>query len=347
MINYKTVFKGLALLLILTLAGCGGASKKQTDSGAQQHEDTPAADETILTKMLRNHAKVLELKNVVEFGGQVYAVESRSIPGWKIVPDAERFAVVGNTIIFKSEKRWGPSTDLGLMDLNGGNRILIEDSDVWEVYIAGDKIIYKTRDKEHNVFCYDLKTSKKTRLLDEKGSKEFTTVYSFVDDFIYYRAWSDMISYFARVRWDGTQAEVVEDVDMRIFGYTVKGEYYYYYEEGYFCRYSIYDGELVDKCAYSTDYERVGIVDEWIYFKDRTTLLKTNISTGETVKLVDLSALEIECCMGVPIAFSDGSVYFTVTIYGEEYCPTHRLYKVPIHGGAATYQNLEWESCSD
>jgi len=344
MVNLKTFFTGLALLLILALTGCGGASVKKTDFTGN---DTPTADEPMLTKMLRNHPKVVQLKKIVEHGGQVYAVETRSIPEWNTVPDAERFAVVGNTIIFQSEK--DITQDLVRMDLNGGNRIIIEDSDVWEVCIAGDRIIYQIRDKDLNVlgvFCYDLKTSKKTSLFDEKDSKEVIQVYSFDDDFIYYRVWSDVKSHFSRVRWDGTQAEVLEEVEMRIWGYMVEGEYYYHYEDGYIYRYSIFGGEPVDKCAYSTDNTMMDIVDGWVYYdKDRTTLLKTNISADETVKLVDLSELEIGCCIGRLIAFFDGNVYFTVEIYGEDYCPTHSLYKVPLHGGTMEFQNKEWVEC--
>jgi len=371
MTNNKTFFTGLALLLILTLAGCGGASTKKTDFVTQQHEDTPAADEPILTKLLRNSAKVVRLKYVVEHGGQVYAGGYPDIPGgywdvpgWKPVepnPDAEQLAIVGNTIIYDVNTRYAP--ELWRMDLQTGAKTLIADNigyTRWSVCIAGDRIIFTTRDDDFSradVFWYDLKTSQTTKLLDKEAGKEFESVVSFDNDFVYYSTSNDVWqSDLWRVRWDGTHAEVMKDVKMPENLYKVEGDYYY-------CMETIMkadDGDwrnLTTKISqYTIDSEKPkgdytvyawgleDLEDGWAYFNNKEGIHKINMTNGATVKLA--ATLKDDWDFRYIIGIVGDDMYVKASKpFGD--CYKARIYKVPLQGGAMEYQNKEWDECGD
>jgi hypothetical protein len=346
MTNFKTVFTGMALLLILSLVGCfGGGSNKNADGVASDLTENDSGD--ILAKLLTNHGKIVRLKDVVEHNGKVYADSDISIPEWNAISDCSVFAIIGNTIVFNNIGY--PLSEIGRMDLNGGNRIIFSDQDVTNACIAGEKIIYETRKIGWDfigVFWYDMKTSKTTKLLDEKNCNEFHSVVSFDDDFLYYQTgWNSDVS---RVGWDGTQAEVMKDVKMPEYLYQVKGEYYYcvesdwYYSTTEINRYLITDGKPEGK--YTIPAKKIaGIVDGWAYYGNNTGVYKLNMSTGETVILANMPDFEMECSAYRLIGIFGNSIYFVLNCYDDDYCFL-KMYKVSLDRGTIEYQDIEW-SC--
>ena len=299
----KTVLTGLALLLVLELAGCsGGAAKKTADSGDMSSENSLALVENnktddILSKLLINSGKFIRLQDIVEYGGQVYATKNLSpcIPGCNPVPGYGEFAIIGDVIIYEDKEGFESPSELGRMDLQGNNRILIaDDVSKGSVRIAGDRIVYLTRNfdwETTGVFWYDLKTSKITRLLNEQDCKEFDSVVSFDDDFVYYK--TDWNSDVSRVRWDGTKAEVLQGIKMPENLYKVEGEYYYCLSSDWdnstaeISRYAINGGKPEGKYTISAK-DIKHIVDGWAYFGNKTGIHKINLNDGTIIKLADL-----------------------------------------------------------
>jgi len=347
MTNFKTFFTGLAIMLILSLTGCGSGGAKQKSDVAQQSEATPETDDNILAKLLRNHAKIVHLKAIVEHDGQVYAPDHMCIPEWKPSINNCPFAVIGDKVFLESGYGFEfPAADLVLTDLQNSFERVIADN-VSNISIAGDRVIYYTRNSDFDitgVLWYDVNTSKITKLLDGKDCKEFYSVVSFDNDFVYYK--TDYNSDVSRVRWNGTQTEVLQNVKMPDDLYKVETEYYYCEDSDWekqittISRYAINDGKQEGVYTIPTD-RLLDIVDGWAYFGNKTGFHKMNMNTGATVKLADIAAFKKGSDINRLFGIFGNNIYFTVVLWGEDY-GEERLYKVPLNGGAAEYQNLEW-----
>ena len=362
---HKTFLFSLVCATALMLSSCGGSgSKKQNVESVESVETVESttaeqSDDDILAMLLKNSEKVVRLKSVVNHGGQVYAGGYPEIPGgywavpgWKPVepnPDAEEMAIVGNTIIYNVNTRYAP--ELWRMDLKTGAKTLIANNigyTRWSVCIAGDRIIYTTRDDDFgqaDIFWYDLKTSQITKLLDKDAGKEFHSVVSFDSDFVYYTPSYNSDDVW-RVRWNGTQAEAMKDVKMPENLYKVEGDYYYCfdYNTGQISRYKMNDGMLISiEPIYGILWD---IVDGWAYYvNEQMGLYKVNLTNSATVQLAATLKENWDFDYIIGIVGDDMYVKASKTV-ADNPCGTARIYKVSLQGGIE-YQNKEWIECGD
>ena len=363
MTTNKTIFTGLALLLILALAGCsGGGGKKKPEvassenfsalAGNNESEGfTASGSDEISSKLLLNRAKIVFLKSIVEHGGQVFTHEwsHLHLPEWEIAPVYENFAFIGNAIFFEYrifiEISQQPS-ELKRVDMQGDNETLIAESvKPGSVRVANDRIIYQTCNdnwETTGLYWYNTKTSKITSLLDKKDEMGWLTVESFDNDFVYYT--TDRNSDVSRVRWNGTNAEVLQGVKMPKDLYKFEGDYYYCMDENSYnapteiSRHSIKSGALEGAYTIAAKGADIKIEDGWAYFGDKTGFHKMNMYTGATVKLVDKAVLQKDWEFGSLEGVFGDNIYFTII---EDVCVA-MLFKVPLNGGKIENQDMRW-----
>ena len=326
----------------------GEYTKRQSpESNLAEQSSAAVGNDDILAKLLTNSTKFVHLKTIVEHNGQIYAPDNMCIPEWKPLINNCPFAVIGDKVVLESGYGFEfPAADLVLTDLQNSYEKIIADN-VSNVIIAGNRVIYNTRNPDFDVtgvFWYDINTSKITKLLDEKDCKEFYSVVSFDDDFVYYK--TDFLGDVSRVRWNGTQAEVLQDEKIPKNLYKVENEYYYCEDNDWekqistISRYAINSGKPEGVYTITND-GLLEVIDGWAYFGNKTGFHKMNMSTGATVKLADIAAFKEGSKVNRLIGIFGNSIYFTVVLWGEDY-GDERLYKVPLNGGTVEYQNLEW-----
>ena len=349
MTTKRIVLTGLALLLIFTLAGCsGGGGKKQTVETIETAEtvekiESPTTeeqkDDDILTKLLKNNAKIVRLdltKRILAHNGQVYNSTNIEIPGSKPVPYCNAYAIIDNVVIYYSCQRGeNARCELWRKDLrNEAETLILENVYISDVWIAGDRVIYAKKHYPENrettgLFWYDLKTSKTTRL-----HKEMNQAVSFDNDFMYFS--KNSVGDIWRVRWDGTQEELLQDVKMPKDLYKVEGDYYYCIKTDYntytdeISRYAINGSKPAG--VYPFDCFIIDVVDGWAYFKNKTGLHKKNMANGKTVQLADFTPFE-NISFNLIMGITRDSIYFEVVVEGEDGC-FERWYKIPLKGGA-------------
>ena len=336
----KTLPTGLAILLILSLTGCGGGAAKKNaeaiEAGSEHASALVLADNgEFLAKLLRNNAKLVRLdpvKEIREYNGQPYTSTDIGISGSKYIP-CDAFAIVGDAIVYTEYPGYFELPfELWRMDMQGGAKTLIaKNAKRFGVIFAGDRVIYeasnypKEEDETSGLFCYDLKTSKNTKLLDRAYS-----VVSFDDDYVYFDD-----GYVGRVRWNGGQVEFLEGVIMPEGLYKVEGDYYYCYNDNtdQISRYKVTDGMLTGiEPIYGILWE---IVDGWAYYvNEQMGLYKVNLTNGATVPLAEFKPFEkSENTLGIVVGGMTGTSIYLYFIVEEEDDYVIRWYKVPIDGG--------------
>ena len=350
---HKSILISFICATALVLSSCGGSgSKKQNIENLKNVESTTVeqSNDDILTKLLKNSAKMLRLdpdKGIMEHNGQVYYStygEVSKIPGSTILPYYDGFAIIDDAIIYyKCQGIENARCELGQKNLqNGAETLILEDIYICDVWIVGNKVIYAKKhypedSKTTGLFWYDLKTSKSTRL-----HKEMNNVVSFDDDFVYFS--ENSVGDIWRVRWDGTQEEFLQDVKMPKDLYKVEGDYYYcmeiFRDANYddwrkatttISKYAIADGKPVSDYTVYT-WGLLDIVDGWAFFTKNEGLFKINTTNGTMVLLANLTSFENMSFKDL-IGVTRDNIYFEVMVNEEHDC-FERRYKVPFDGGA-------------
>jgi len=321
-----------------------GEYTKHQSEVAQQHEEMATADESFLTKMLRNNAKIVRLdpeKSIVVNNGKVYNSAYLEIPGSKRVSSSTGFAVTTDAIIYTEEPAYFEHPyELWCMDLQGNaKKLIVKNTTIFGICIAGDRVIYTTRNaldldwETTGLYWYDLNTSKNTRLLEKKNQYESYSVISFDDDFLYYTI--DSASEVWRVRWNGTQEEVMLNVEIPEGFYKVENDYYYCIKRDYenftaeISRYAIDNSKQA--VIYSVSVDMKEIVDGWAYFVNEKGFHKINMANGSTILLADFTPFN-NITFNMLLGITGDGIYFNVMVEEEDVC-TERWYKVPPDGG--------------
>ena len=183
-----------------------------------------------------------------------------------------------------------------------------------------------------------------SRSIDE----EFDSFMAFDNEYAYYSNRNGV----NRVRWDGTEKEVLEGVKMPENLTKIEDDYYYCVVREWdnqvteISRYSIKDGKPEGK--YTIDANQlIGIEEGWIFYGDKKGIFKMDMQDGKTVKLADMVSFEVGYefnSVGSLLAIIDGVSYFEVfVLYPDDPCAMVRLYKVPVNGGKMEYLDVEWE----
>jgi len=325
----------------------GKYGKRQSpEPGIAQQEDALAvATEVPLERLLRNNEQLFRFKNIVKHNGQVYADNLLSIPGFTLAPYYGMFTIIGSEFFYISGESFeNARAELSRIDAKGDNRTVIAEN-AGNAWAFGDRIIYTTivDDWDTSGACwYDVKSSKITRLIDE----EFYTFVAFDDEFAYYRDDNGI----SRVRWDGTQKEVLQGVAMPDNLNQIEGEYYYCFDSEWdnpvaeISRHSIKDGKPEGK--YTIDNGLMGIEDGWAFYGSEKGIFKMDMKDGKTVKLADMVSFEDGyefSSVGALLVIIEGVIYFEIFVfYSDDPCATVRLFKLPVNGGKMEYTDLEW-----
>ena len=305
--------------------------------------------------LLRNSGKIVPFSHIAEHGGKVYASKFQCLSGWNPVPGVTQktggFAVVGNALIYYCHPGYTSPSPIELFrsDLNGGNvkKITNDLDNFGKIYAVGDNIIYSTTNDDWvrtGVFCYNVKTAKNTRLLNEMPYEIDFTLVSFDDEFVYYRlSTSDEIW---RVRWDGTGNQTFKQVKFPADLHQVEGDDYYCVTVNdnantmSIHRYSISNENQKVSCTLEALPLRA-IKDGWAYFFKGATIFKVDISSGKKVNLANLPAKMPESQLSEWFIVGN-NLYIKARSRRKDNAFTVRLYKVPLSGGEMEYQNKEW-----
>ena len=330
---------GLVLLLALSLS-----------------ESATAADN--FSELLANSGRLSTLNHITEHGGQVYASGFLCKPEWNPVPGVNiytgGFVLAGDVFVYTRSQGTGAfPTELYRSDVRGGGETVITgDADssggVWAI---GGKVLYTSVAETPNyeyvytgVFCYDVTTSKKTRLLGALSAEDFFSPVSFDDDFVYYRLRQS--GDVRRIRWDGSGDEVMKGLQLPADVYTVEGQYYY-------CVSTDYDEDKTKIHRYTTNggswagvytIDAAGLIaiqGGSAYFGNTEGIFKMDMDTGTTIRLAALVPKVQGWCFGTGTIIGNDLYLSACYDSGEDGANT-RLYKVPLDGGKMEYQNVEW-----
>ena len=327
-----------------------GSYSKSNGGNDPQQENLPTSGfGDILPQLLINHEQNFRFKEVVKYKGQVYTTPDMTLPDCTPVPDYGAFAIIEDKIFYLIGDSFESGTgELSYGDLKGDNKTTIVDNAGKNIaWVVGNKIIYTTIVDEWTMsgaYWYDVKNSKTTRLLDKAACEAFDSFVAFDDNFAYYRKGSDVVC----VRWDGSEKEVVQDVNIPEVITKIEGEYYYSVVTDdvilttIISRYSIKSGKPQGEYSF-TKGNFIGIEDGWAYFGNLSGIFKMNMNDGKTTKIADMVSMETAHQVGRLLVIVNGILYFEVYVYYEdEPCANVRLYKAPIKGGKMEYMNIEW-----
>ena len=353
----KTLSTGLAILLIISLTGCGsrGGEKQNVENIESIESVENAAEEQdnngeLLTRLLINRGKMKRANSyIVEHRGQVYANDMVCLPQWNSIYDGSTLAVTDMAIVYTVPKgEFGIVSDLYRIDMkNNKKEMIAQDVNGNTIWIANEKVIYENVSMNlqnyelecSGVFWYDLNTGKTSTLLDSSG-----LLLSFDDDYVYFKA-SDGVVYLP---WDGSYRHERSGVEFPDDLYLVEGDHYYCVTEDSFDMettirgYSIHDRALKNSHTLRVS-NLITLQDGWAYYGDVTGIHKLEISSGKVIKLADFVPNMDEYGIGnvVGVILGD-TLYFNANFGLDEGLYAAQLYKVPLNGGAMVDLERLW-----